>query len=45
MSEILSQDQINSLLGQQASAGAVPGGDENDIVGDKAADPGGGGSG
>jgi flagellar motor switch protein FliN/FliY len=37
MSEILSQDQINSLLGQQASAGAAPEGDENEIVGDKAA--------
>jgi flagellar motor switch protein FliN len=28
MSEILSQDQINSLLGQQATAGSVPGEDD-----------------
>jgi flagellar motor switch protein FliN len=37
MSEILSQDQINSLLGQQAASGAVPGGDDSEIVGDTTA--------
>jgi flagellar motor switch protein FliN len=38
MSEILSQDQINSLLGQQSTEGGVPGADDDGAAGGGAAE-------